>query len=125
MAVRRIYAHLFVRYQQQSGLDFYNLAFVVIFIISNSIRLAKGTRAGQLDTVQTSGDNPFQKSGYKRIDLGADFLTGMQFNRFFLTVNYNNGLMNILNYDRGIQTTKNRSFAFTIDYFISEVKNNL
>jgi hypothetical protein len=34
MAGRRILSQLFVRYQQQSGLDFYYLAFVVIFIIS-------------------------------------------------------------------------------------------
>ena len=39
MAGRRIYSHLFVRYQLQSGLDFYYWALVVIFIISNSIRL--------------------------------------------------------------------------------------
>ena len=38
MAGRRIYSQLFVRYQQQSGLDFYYWAFVVIFIISNSIQ---------------------------------------------------------------------------------------
>lgn len=81
----------------------------------------KGTDdAGQLHTQESSGNKPFKKPGYKRIDLGADFLTGVEFKNFILAANYNHGLMNILNYDQGIQTAKNRSFAFSIGYLISK-----
>jgi hypothetical protein len=89
-------------------------------LFGNTDAVIKGTDgAGQLHTQESSGDQPFQKPGYKRIDLGADFLTGMQFGRIILTFNYNHGLLNILNYDQGIQTTKNRSMAFTLGYFIN------
>jgi hypothetical protein len=81
----------------------------------------KGTDgAGLLHTQESSGNQPFKKTGYKRMDLGADFLTGIQFHKIIVTANYNQGLINILNYDQGIQTTKNKSFAFTVGYFIGK-----
>lgn len=76
--------------------------------------------AGQLHTQESSENNPFKKPGYKRIDLGADFLTGVQYKRILVTASYNYGLMNILNYDQGIQTTKNRCLAFTLGYFLGK-----
>lgn len=77
--------------------------------------------AGQLHTHESSENQPFKKPGYKRIDLGADFLTGIEIKRILITANYNHGLMNILNYDQDIQTTKNRSFAFTIGYLFGNL----
>ena len=74
--------------------------------------------AGQLTTQEGTNHQPFKKPGYKIIDFGADFLSGIQFHRVIVAINYNYGLLNILNYDHGIQTSKNRSFAFTIGYFI-------
>ncbi|HTH30727.1 MAG TPA: porin family protein, partial [Lacibacter sp.] len=58
----------------------------------------KGTDgAGQLHTQESSGNQSFKEPGYKRIDFGADFLTGIQIKSILVTASYNHGLMNILN----------------------------
>ena len=75
--------------------------------------------AAQLHTLEDSNNQPFKNPGYKKIDLGADFLTGLQIRRVIVTASYNYGLINILNYDQGIQNTTNRSFAFSVGYLIS------
>jgi hypothetical protein len=75
--------------------------------------------SGQLYAQEWTGNYPFSKPGFKRIDLGVDVLTGIQLKGFLLTATYNHGLLNALNYDQGIQTTKHRSFALNIGYFMS------
>lgn len=75
--------------------------------------------AGQSHTQNSTGNKPFTKPGFKHIDLGADFVAGLQYKKIVLAASYNHGLLNALNYDHGIQTTKNRSFAISIGYFLS------
>jgi hypothetical protein len=75
---------------------------------------------GRFHTIDEVYNHPFNKPGYKRIDLGGDFLIGVQVKDYSFSANYNHGLMNILNYNQGIQTTKNRSFAFTVARFIGK-----
>lgn len=81
--------------------------------------ILKGTDGnGQLHTEESTGSHPFRNS-YKKMDLGADLQTGIRLKNVVFTAGYNYGLLNILNYDHGIQTTKNRSFSITVGYFVT------
>jgi hypothetical protein len=80
----------------------------------------KGTDgAGQSFTQEGTGNKPFSRPGFKDIDLGADFVAGLQFRRVAFAASYNHGLLNALNFDHGIQSTKNRSFAISLSYILS------
>jgi len=71
MAGRRIYSPLFVRYQQRSGLDFYYSALVVIFNISNSIRLR--FRVGRFSNATTSPSRiRYQRPGQSTLKVKAN-----------------------------------------------------
>lgn len=83
----------------------------------SSIKATDG--AGQSHTQENTGNKPFKKPGFKDIDLGADFVAGFQFRKVVFAASYNHGLLNVLNYDQGIQTTKNRSFAVSVGYILS------
>lgn len=76
--------------------------------------------AGQLYTEEGKGDRPFNKKGFRRMDVGANFLAGIQFKRMMLTASYNHGLINALAYEQSIQSTKHRSFAISIGYVLSK-----
>jgi hypothetical protein len=81
--------------------------------------IIKGTdSAGQIHTQEGAGHEPFKKPGFKNIDIGADFLAGLQLKRILLTASYNHGLLNALNYEHDIQTTRHRSFALSLGYII-------
>ena len=75
---------------------------------------------GQLSTRSYSSTDLFdEKPGYKRFDFGVDFLTGIQFKKIIITVNYNHGLVDIIKDDLGAQHTKNRSFCLSLGYILT------
>lgn len=89
-------------------------------LFGNGKSILKGTDGnGQSQTIESTESKPFTKPGFKDLDLGFDFVTGLQFRKIVFAASYNHGLLNALNYDHGIQTTKNRSFAVTIGYILS------
>ena len=94
---------------------------VGVGLIGNGKGIVSATDgAGQLHTQEGTGNHPFTKPGFKRMDLGVDFLVGIQFNRIMLSANYNHGVINALNYEQSIQSTKHRSYAINIGYFFSK-----
>ncbi|HEV2833495.1 MAG TPA: porin family protein [Hanamia sp.] len=54
----------------------------------------------------------------KKFDMGWEFLIGFKYSRAIISANYNHGLLNILNSESHI--AKNRSFAFTLGYFLKK-----
>ena len=84
--------------------------------------ILRGTNGpGQVFSQEYTTYKIFRDEGVKRFDLGVDFLTGVQFGKVAITASYNHGLVNILNYDQGLQSQKNRSFALTVGYFINHL----
>jgi hypothetical protein len=73
---------------------------------------------GSIRALQSTETHLFDVPGYRRVDLGTEFLLGFKRNNMSFTAHYNHGLTNILNSDQGIQATKNRSFALSVGYFL-------
>lgn len=88
-----------------------------LFGHSNSIFKVRDEN-GEMHSEELAETDPFKKNGNKRVDLGVDFLAGFRLNKLMLTAGYTHGLLNTLNYDEGIQSMRNRSFAFTLGYML-------
>jgi len=70
----------------------------------------------QVHTENSTSNQIFKNPVDKRIDLGWNFLVGLQYDRITFTANYNYGLLNIIR--DGNHKSNNRSFALTVGYFM-------
>lgn len=97
---------------------------VLSFALSGKMHgIISGTLTGGQVFYEEHTDNKiFQDEGNRRIDVGLDFLTGVQFHKILLAATYSHGLTNMVNYDNDPQSLKNRSFAFTVGYLIGDIK---